>query len=1078
MAKPGSKVYFTVCFIVFYSHCVLTDFPSRIEMEHWSDLLRRELYDLFDGATGYNTIPRAYNDESKIDRSPFQLNFQDVDPVAIVDKMAVSLSSMLENKMKALKDSVEKAERAAKGHVWSNDITKEKCLKSKEIKPDDPRLVYNERFKQMIIPNMSSVHIPVEIYDGDKEILNGLKWSAALDEVFYENYQNDPEILWQYFGSQSGFMRTLPASRWNTGEEVDLYDVRRRPWYTQGSSSPKDMLILIDTSGSVQGQALELMKVAVKSLLDTLGENDFVNIVQFSSEAKSVSSCFGDRFVQANYMNKKKLIEEVDNVQAIGMADFGAGFRFAFEQFDKLKNQTAGERGAECNRMIMLLTDGGTDEAQEVFDKYNPKKKMKYRVFTYAVGPTANPVSAIKNIACRNRGYFSQIPAMGAVTSKVQEYVDVIARPLALQSVQETIWTSIYPDMYISPGLGMMTTVTLPVYNTTPSTANQTILGVMGIDVTIDSMLKRAPLRMFGPNGYPFAVNPNGYVVFHPKLDTMTSEMKEPPNVDILELEVDTPKIRQLRRRMIDRETDTVAFDTYTLSLDKRHVDKEKDDRQRTYSFRPIDNTSFSLGVSIPKYQQHHLNISMSQDIQAFITRNPDLLNMTGAALLIADWDYYTNFTVSENLTGTVLDLLTALEDSQTEWDRELINHLLFDLNMTTYIRDFWSVTNLDFVGAFLSTMGGLTAVYPKSDELLELFMKERDTWKANYFKRAIDTDSLMFSAPYILVPKKDGNDSVGNVMISKSVSINNSDLNSKLQGQKLNYKAAVYGVVFSHQTVLEGLKKRVQVCVQSDVTACHLLDDGAFLVATNQHNFNTSVGMFFGKVDPEVMSMLYNESFFSRLDQYEFGTSCKLPNDSTTSTGTLAFRIPSLNLLYEFLTFNWWSSVVTWTWSNFNVYSLLNPSPAAVVEASSDDDEEPCSKKQAQYYYSDDTWMSGRTWECDVRGLNCSREYIVHRVLDTNLLLVVTEVMKDDCKVCRTQVEPDLVIQELDKITTMEANEEFCSLKPRYRKRITDCYDHDPREDATKCGGSLTHPVSYILTFVVVIVTSIIVNR
>ncbi|WAR26686.1 CA2D2-like protein [Mya arenaria] len=679
MAKPGSKVYFTVCFIVFYSHCVLTDFPSRIEMEHWSDLLRRELYDLFDGATGYNTIPRAYNDESKIDRSPFQLNFQDVDPVAIVDKMAVSLSSMLENKMKALKDSVEKAERAAKGHVWSNDITKEKCLKSKEIKPDDPH----------------------------KEILNGLKWSAALDEVFYENYQNDPEILWQYFGSQSGFMRTLPASRWNTGEEVDLYDVRRRPWYTQGSSSPKDMLILIDTSGSVQGQALELMKVAVKSLLDTLGENDFVNIVQ-------------------------KLIEEVDNVQAIGMADFGAGFRFAFEQFDKLKNQTAGERGAECNRMIMLLTDGGTDEAQE---------------------------------------------------------------------------------------------------------ANQTILGVMGIDVTIDSMLKRAPLRM--------------------------SEMKEPPNVDILELEVDTPKIRQLRRRMIDRETDTVAFDTYTLSLDKRHVDKEKDDRQRTYSFRPIDNTSFS------------------------------------------------------------------------------------------------------FVGAFLSTMGGLTAVYPKSDELLELFMKERDTWKANYFKRAIDTDSLMFSAPYILVPKKDGNDSVGNVMISKSVSINNSDLNSKLQGQKLNYKAAVYGVVFSHQTVLEGLKKRVQVCVQSDVTACHLLDDGAFLVATNQHNFNTSVGMFFGKVDPEVMSMLYNESFFSRLDQYEFGTSCKLPNDSTTSTGTLAFRIPSLNLLYEFLTFNWWSSVVT---------CLLNPSPAAVVEASSDDDEEPCSKKQAQYYYSDDTWMSGRTWECDVRGLNCSR--------------------------------------------------------------------------------------------------------
>ena len=42
----------------------------------------------------------------------------------------------------------------------------------------------------------------------------------------------------------------------------------------------------------------------------------------------------------------------------------------------QLKNQSEGNRGAGCNNMIMLFTDGGTDHAQEVFDHYNPKDNM------------------------------------------------------------------------------------------------------------------------------------------------------------------------------------------------------------------------------------------------------------------------------------------------------------------------------------------------------------------------------------------------------------------------------------------------------------------------------------------------------------------------------------------------------------------------------------------------------------------------------------------------------------------------------------------------------------------------------
>lgn len=48
----------------------------------------------------------------------------------------------------------------------------------------------------------------------DPEILNGLRWSAALDRVFTKNFEEDPTLRWQYFGSARGFMRIYPALRY------------------------------------------------------------------------------------------------------------------------------------------------------------------------------------------------------------------------------------------------------------------------------------------------------------------------------------------------------------------------------------------------------------------------------------------------------------------------------------------------------------------------------------------------------------------------------------------------------------------------------------------------------------------------------------------------------------------------------------------------------------------------------------------------------------------------------------------------------------------------------------------------
>ena len=145
---------------------------------------------------------------------------------------------------------------------------------------------YDENFKTIntkINANFSTIHIPVNVFKQSMEINMTAFWSEELNSQFIKNYEKDNELSWQYFCSASGLFRQYPASYWTAPQLEDFFDCRLQSWYIMAAASSKDMLILLDSSGSMTGLRLEIATKLIESILDTLTDNDFFNVITFAT---------------------------------------------------------------------------------------------------------------------------------------------------------------------------------------------------------------------------------------------------------------------------------------------------------------------------------------------------------------------------------------------------------------------------------------------------------------------------------------------------------------------------------------------------------------------------------------------------------------------------------------------------------------------------------------------------------------------------------------------------------------------------------------------------------------------------
>uniref|UniRef100_A0ACB8FR11 Voltage-dependent calcium channel subunit alpha-2/delta-1 n=1 Tax=Sphaerodactylus townsendi TaxID=933632 RepID=A0ACB8FR11_9SAUR len=73
------------------------------------------------------------------------------------------------------------------------------------------------------------------------------------------------------------------------------------------------------------------------------------------------------------------------------------------------------------------------------------------RVFTFSVGQHNYDKGPIQWMACQNKGYYYEIPSIGAIRINTQEYLDVLGRPMVLagQQAKQVQWTNVYIDALV-----------------------------------------------------------------------------------------------------------------------------------------------------------------------------------------------------------------------------------------------------------------------------------------------------------------------------------------------------------------------------------------------------------------------------------------------------------------------------------------------------------------------------------------------------------------------------------------------------------------------------------------------------
>jgi Ca-activated chloride channel family protein len=179
----------------------------------------------------------------------------------------------------------------------------------------------------------------------------------------------------------------------------------------------KDIVFVVDTSGSMAGAKLQQAQKALRFCVENLNRDDRFEIVRFSTEAEPLFR----ELVAADSDHRKRANDFIENFKPIG----GTAIAEALQSALKMRPEK-GDRPF----VVIFLTDGlptvGTHNPDEIVAEV--KKAAGVRIFSFGIGSDVN-TQLLDQIAEGTRGFSQYVLANEDLELKVSNFYTRIKEP-------------------------------------------------------------------------------------------------------------------------------------------------------------------------------------------------------------------------------------------------------------------------------------------------------------------------------------------------------------------------------------------------------------------------------------------------------------------------------------------------------------------------------------------------------------------------------------------------------------------------------------------------------------------------